>query len=246
MCYHAKIPDGALLQNSVFGKDYEIIGEYDRYYHANAYDHPILPVITNLEPRMIQPAEWGLVPYKNMYEAKARETQKFTVNAVGEELFEKKSYKELVGVQRCVIIVEGFYEWMHVGQGKTAVKYPFYIHPADDDFFYIGGIWNDWRNANTGETKISAVLITSGANPLMEKIHNTKKRMPFILEKSQISAWLSPDLNQGQVTAMIRPFDESKMKAHSISRKFNYFQKETTNIPEICDFVDYPELQMLL
>ena len=57
MCYHAKVPDTALLQASQFAQDYEIIGEYERYYHANAYDHHPIPTITTQEPRMIQPAE---------------------------------------------------------------------------------------------------------------------------------------------------------------------------------------------
>lgn len=194
---------------------------------------------------MIQPAEWGLVPYDKLYEKKAREMQKFTVNAIGEELFTKKSYKDHIGSKRSVMIIEGFYEWMHVGEGKTVVKYPFFIQPADDEFFYIGGIWNHWLNLNTKETKLSSVLITTAANPLMEKIHNSKKRMPFILDKSQIQTWLS-DLKQEQITGIIRPFDETKMKAHSITRDFNYFQKGITNVPEISDFVDYPELKMLL
>src|SRR5947209_11089671 len=105
MCNHAKTPDRSILEHSNFGQDYEIIGEYDRYYHAVAFDHPEVPVITNLEPRMIQPGEWGLVPYKAIDEKKAREYQKFTVNAVGEEVFEKKSYKDFIGKNRCVIIV---------------------------------------------------------------------------------------------------------------------------------------------
>jgi hypothetical protein len=66
------------------------------------FDHPVVPVITNLEPRMIQPAEWGLATSKRMYEDSARKMQKFTVNAVEEELFEKKSYKELIPTNRYI------------------------------------------------------------------------------------------------------------------------------------------------
>jgi putative SOS response-associated peptidase YedK len=245
MCYHVKTPDGKFLKESVFAKDYELIAEFDRYYHAIAFDHPVVPVITNLEPRMIQPAEWGLVTSKRVYEDTARKMQKFTVNAVGEELFEKKSYKELAPTNRCIIIVEGFYEWMHVGQGKNAVKYPFFIQPSHDQFFLVGGIWNDWTNVNTGEEKLSAVVITSPANPLMAKIHNSKERMPFILDKSEIHRWLDPGLKKEDILHFIKPYDENKMKAHTISRKFNQFQKGETNVADICERVDYPELQLL-
>ena len=147
----------------------------------------------------------------------------------------KKSFKHLAGRNRSVIIVEGFYEWMHVGTGKTAIKYPHYIKPAGDEFFYFGGIWNEWEGG------LTSVVITTAANPLMEKIHNSKKRMPFILQRDQIDTWLS-DIKPEQISAMIKPFDESKMQAHTISWKLNQFQREMTNIPEISDYVDYPEL----
>jgi putative SOS response-associated peptidase YedK len=245
MCYHVKTPDGKFLKESAFAKDYEIIAEFDRYYHAVAFDHPQVPVITNLEPRMIQPAEWGLVTSKRVYEDTARKMQKFTVNAVGEELFEKKSYKDLAPTNRCIIIVEGFYEWMHVGQGKNAVKYPFFVQPRDEEFFLLGGIWNDWTNVNTGEEKLSAVVITTAANPLMAKIHNSKERMPFILDKSQIQRWLDPGLEKDGILNAIKPYDENKMKAHTISKKFNQFQKGGTNVADICEKVEYSELQKL-
>ncbi|MEJ7737414.1 MAG: SOS response-associated peptidase family protein [Chitinophagaceae bacterium] len=181
-----------------------------------------------------------------MDEKKAKEYQKFTVNAKGEELYEKKSFKDLIDSQRCIIIVEGFYEWMHVGAGKNLVKYPFYIAPKDEEFFFIAGIWNEWKNFTTKQSSLSSVIITSEANPLMAKIHNSKKRMPLMFHSSQVNNWLSRSLTREEVTSMIRPYDENRIKAHSITKKFNHFQKETTNIPEISDYVDYPELQMLI
>jgi putative SOS response-associated peptidase YedK len=241
-----KTPDGKFLKESTFGKDYELIAEYDRYYHAVAFDHPTVPVITNLEPRMIQTAEWGLVTGKRMYEDTARKMQKFTVNAVGEEVFEKKSYKDLIATNRCLIIAEGFYEWMHVGEGKKAVKYPFLIQPKEEEFFLLGGIWNNWTNVNTGEEKLSAVVITTAANPLMAKIHNSKERMPFILHKNDMERWLDPGFKRDDIQNIIKPFDENKMKAHSINMRFNKFQKGDTNVADICEKVEYPELKDLV
>ena len=64
--------------------------------------------------------------------------------------------------------------------------------------------------------------------------------MPFIMDKEQIEKWLDPDLKNEDILHYIKPYDKEKMKAHSISRKFNYFQKEGTNVAEICERVEYP------
>jgi putative SOS response-associated peptidase YedK len=79
----------------------------------------------------------------------------------------------------------------------------------------------------------------------MAKIHNSKQRMPFILKKSQIHRWLDPGLQKDEILDAIKPYDDNKMKAHTISRKFNQFQKGQTNVADICDKVQYPELQTL-
>jgi putative SOS response-associated peptidase YedK len=53
----------------------------------------------------------------------------------------------------------------------------------------------DWTNIKTGE-RLSTVVITAAANPLMAKIHNSKDRMPFIFDKSEIDRWLEPGLKK--------------------------------------------------
>jgi putative SOS response-associated peptidase YedK len=78
----------------------------------------------------------------------------------------------------------------------------------------------------------------------MAKIHNSKERMPFILDKSEIHRSLDPVIQKDDILNAIKPYDENKMNAHTISRKFNQFQKGETNVADICDRVEYSELQM--
>jgi putative SOS response-associated peptidase YedK len=91
--------------------------------------------------------------------------------------------------------------------------------------FLLGGIWNHWANINTREEKLSAVVITTAANPLMAKIHNSKERMPFILDTSEIHRWLDPCLQKDDILHAIKPYDENKMKAHTISRSLTSFKR---------------------
>ena len=43
------------------------------------------------------------------------------INARSETLLEKKSFKEIVASQRCLVVADGFYEWKRVGKEKLSV-----------------------------------------------------------------------------------------------------------------------------
>lgn len=78
--------------------------------------------------------------------------------------------------------------------------------------YYLGCIYN----ADTFS------IITTNANPLMERIHNTKKRMPLILSREDIQRWVNPTTQTQDVDRLMQSFDASHMDAYEIS-------KETSN-----------------
>jgi len=82
-------------------------------------------------------------------------------------------------------LVSGFYEWQVQPDGKT--KIPFYIHTVDQDICAFAGLWDSSRT-DTGEVVESVTHITVPANNLVGEIHNTKHRMPAILEKADRDA----------------------------------------------------------
>lgn len=81
--------------------------------------------------------------------------------------------------KRCLVLVDGFYGW----RDEDRRKYPHYMRLANHDAFALAGIWDTWVNGDTGEAKKTFSIITTRANPLLERIHNTRKRMPVILER---------------------------------------------------------------
>jgi putative SOS response-associated peptidase YedK len=133
--------------------------------------------------------------------------------------------------------VSGFYEWREF-KGN---KYPYYIRLAETDYFSLGSIYDTWLNYETGELKNTFSIITTPANPLMEKIHNLKKRMPLILSPGDEMKWLDPGLKTDQIKELIKPFPEIKMTAYTISRDANN-AKNHRDYPEIMNPVNYPEL----
>lgn len=246
MCFHVKlIPKSEFV--SIFEKDYELVLELDyeeATYHLNGFGHPYLPVITSEQPGLVQMYRWGLIPNWAKNREKADELRKMTLNATCENLFIKPSFQYSAFEKRCVIIVAGFYENRHEQGGK--VKYPYFIYPAEKQpVMYLGGIYSHWQDKTTQEIIFSCSIITTPANTLMSKVHNSKMRMPFVLEEKQIKHWLNPKLNREQVEDMMRPCREELLEAHTISRNFNKFKNTDTNVDTITEKVDYPELALL-
>ncbi|MBK7433693.1 MAG: SOS response-associated peptidase family protein [Chitinophagaceae bacterium] len=56
-----------------------------------------------------------------------------------------------------------------------------------------------------GELLSTFSIITTGANPMMSRIHNLKQRMPVILSPDQYSLWLEPDLSRDEIMRLLTP-----------------------------------------
>lgn len=134
-------------------------------------------MISNDKPDLIELYTWGLIPFwvKNL-EA-ANKISERTLNARSETIFEKPSFRHSIMSKRCLIIADGFFEWQH--ENKKA--YPYYIKLKGNETFGIAGIWDSWTNPESKEEMRTFSVITTAANSLLEKVHNTRKRMPVIL-----------------------------------------------------------------
>lgn len=217
-------------------KENPVMPEIPDLFLINGFAHPALPVI---KEDGIELHNWGLVPnngnVKNTEEAD--EYRKHTLNAKGETIFDKPSYRDNIISHRCLLPVSGFYEWREY-ENK---KYPYYIQPEKENGFLLGAVYDIWLNPEIGEIRKTFSIVTTPANTLMEMIHNVKKRMPLILTNEEAQDWLKPDLTHDEIIALIKPYDEKRMKAHTIS-KIAGNSKVNRNYIEIVEFVDYPEL----
>lgn len=180
------------------------------FYLVSGFSHPKLPLIRQ---GVIELSEWGLIPSFAVNEEKANELANMTLNARSDTIREKPSYKKAINTQRCVLVVDGFFEWRH----ENNKKIPYYIYPKDETVFYLGCIYSSWVNKVSGEVRDTFSIITTEANPLMEYIHNSKKRMPLILSKDEIAVWIDPSTSQKVVDELMKPFSDQYMQAHLIS-----------------------------
>jgi putative SOS response-associated peptidase YedK len=158
----------------------------------------------------ISTMNWGLVPsWFNGSDLK--EISALTLNARVESASEKPSFRHLVSRNRCILPSTGFFEWQMNGK----VKIPYFIYPKNDIVFSMAGLYDNWMDAKTGNLINTFTILTCEANALMAEIHNTKKRMPCILNKEMETDWLSGGLS---IDALQIPFSENQMNAHEVNK----------------------------
>jgi putative SOS response-associated peptidase YedK len=211
---------------------------FKRQYHASSFDLPKLPVITNENPKQIQLFTWGLIPSWVKDRKTADEVRLKTMNARAESIFEKPSFRHAAEQKHCLVLADGFFEWQEY-QGKN---YPHYIRLKNHEPFAMAGLWDTWADKETSEELRTYSVITTKANPLMEKIHNKKKRMPVILRRENEEKWISASLNKESAQMFLVPFDEHEMEAFTISRLITSKQRNP-NVPEVLQPFTYPEFQ---
>jgi len=184
--------------------------------------------------------EWGLIPSWAKDQAFAHEIRDKTLNAVGETVFEKASFKHSIVSQRCLLGISGFYEW----RDFKKVKYPYFIKHKTNPIFSLGCIYEEWIDKATGEIRHTFSILTTPANALLSKIHNLRNRMPLILSPQDEKNWINPELSQSHIESLIKPYMKSDLVAFTISKEVNNARNER-NIPEILEPEEYEELPVI-
>jgi putative SOS response-associated peptidase YedK len=196
-----------------------------------------MPVITQADPKYVQLFNWGLIPSWIKTKIDADKLKAQTLNARSETAFEKPSFRSGIRYNRCLIPADGFFEWREVNKKK----YPHYIFMKNQELFCFGGIYANWTDRFTGELIQSFSILTTDANPMMEKIHNSKKRMPVIIPSNGYEHWLDNNLMPKDIQQFFKPFSESEMAYHTISKLITS-KVENSNVPEVLEACEYPEL----
>ena len=235
MCYHYSLTKKQEEIMKMIQAEWEM--PFEPIYHVNGFDYAPMPVITQREPNKVQAYQWGLIPHWVKTAAEAQKLRGQTLNAKGETLFEKPSFRTYVQQNRCLVLADGFFEWMEYKKKK----YPHYVHFDEYRLFAFAGLYSHWTDKETGELFRTFTVITTDANPLMARIHNVKKRMPVILPQDQWNTWLDPTLTREQIAAMVLPCADTEMKAYSISKHITT-RGVDTNTPDIKEAFHYPEL----
>ncbi len=153
------------------------------------------------------PLHWGLVPSWS----KGLDKRFSMINARAETVATKPAYRAPFRRHRCLIPVDGFYEW-HEENGKQ----PYYIKHLDDTPLVLAGVWDHWDDGE-GDKIESCSIITCDASAFMLPIH---ERMPVILKADSFDDWLdSKDTDYCQ--SLLVPYREEDIEMYPVSAAVN-------------------------
>lgn len=142
---------------------------------------------------------WGFRPEWS------RSSKREPINARFETVSEKPMFREAYATRRCLVPMDGWYEWMTTTQGQQ----PWYHQRLDKDLLWAAGIHAVWENK--GEIHTSVAMLTTAANGDCEHVHH---RMPVLVDPSQASAWVHDQTWEGWPESGV-------LETHAVGREVN-------------------------
>jgi putative SOS response-associated peptidase YedK len=158
--------------------------------------------------------QWGLIPSW----AKDPSIGNRMFNARAETIAEKPSFKNAFQQRRCLIPMDGFYEWQKLGKMKKPLRFSL----QSGEPFGLAGLYETWISPEQKPIN-TCTIITTVPNDLLRPIHD---RMPVIVPKEQEAAWIDPDNhNQKELLSMLKPYQSDEMMMSEVDPRLLYRPK---------------------
>lgn len=212
--------------------------------HATSVDPSHRPV--PVEPgRVMTLRRWGLIPFWSTDEKIGNKL----ANARSETVAEKPSFRHAFRAQRCLIPMDGFYEWQRLAPGQP--KQPYLITMSSGQPLAVGGLWDRWQprprdvdptptlfdvpstTAEPGgpDRAVPAIetcsILTTASNDLMAPIHH---RMPVLLAPDDWDHWLDPDADHASLRALMQPAPADWLHAVKVSTRVNSVRNDDPSL----------------
>ncbi len=175
------------------------------------------------QERRLRVVNWGLVPaWSRDVSGAAR-----LINARAETVAEKPSFKAAFARRRCLVPMDGWYEWQGAG------KQPWFLSRMDG-LAAVAGICERWRPANADPSNPAAVyhsmsIITTEASPDTVHVHD---RMPVLIDPDDFAAWLDPATGTGELLHLLRPAPAGTVQAWRVSRAVSQVRNNDPSLIE--------------
>ena len=189
-----------------------------RYNIAPMTDVPIVRIGPEGRRELVR-VRWGLVPRW----AKDRSIGNKMINARGETIAEKQSFRIAYRKHRCLLPADGFYEWAAIGGER---KQPLHIGMKDGSLFALGGLFERWLSPD-GEVVDTCTIVTTAANDLLRPVHD---RMPMIVGPRDYERWLDPA--HAEVADLVAPYPSKEMAYYPISPRVNSVRHDDAKLIE--------------
>lgn len=167
--------------------------------------------------------KWGLVPHwtKSLKDFKTYKT----FNARVENLLDSRMWTQCCGTKRCVIPLNGYYEWKTKGRKKI----PYYVVRNDGKLAFVAGLYDYLES----EDMWTFTIITAVAPKKLTWLH---ERMPVLLEpgSKEWETWMDPDKKdwtREELNELLAAhYDEKKLSVYQVSDDVNKVGKSSESM----------------
>lgn len=160
---------------------------------------------------------WGLIPSW----AKDPSIGNRMINARAETAADKPAFRDAFRRRRCIVPVDGFYEWQKLKAGKQ----PYYIHGRQGRPLALAGLWDRW--SGDGRVIESCTILTTSPNELIRPLHD---RMPVILSLDRIGQWLDLRTPFDALQSLMRPCPADELEIYPVQLRVNSPANDDPNL----------------
>jgi len=189
-----------------FGVFKDTVGVLNKQYNIA----PTLNIAIYTNTKVYTYAHFGLIP------SWAKERSSMQINARSETVFEKSSFKEAYKQRRCLIPLNGYFEWKKDAENKKSKAH--FIVSTSGEYFVFAGIYESWYDNALNESILTCALLTTEPN---EKIASLHERMPVILESDQLQLWLNNRSIYIELNKLFVPLSSDKITYFPVGELVN-------------------------
>lgn len=175
----------------------------------------MIPVVHYLKEEskelIIETMRWGLIPN---FSKSIHTPLPQMHNCRGETVCEKSIFKRLLKSKRCVIYLDGYYEWK-----RSQKKLPYFIKRKDSQLLCVAGLYDTCEDDDSKKIHSSFTLLTIEPEKDFLWLHD---RMPVILTPEETEVWLNSEkYSFEEASKLIKPTKVDILDIYRVSEEVN-------------------------
>jgi len=192
-------------------------------------DHDEGKAVTEKEV-VLEAMQWGLVPWFTKPEDVGSAGSQ-AINARSETVSQKAFFRHLVNRRRCVVVMDGFFEWKKFEVLGQPRRQAYFVRPnpvkslegaaeaTPQPLLYLAGLWDVWQPQGSGEKLVTCTILTTEATAEFAGIHD---RMPVVLQPEDVEKWLDTDnFKFDQLRHLLAPYKGNGLTWYEVTDKVN-------------------------
>jgi putative SOS response-associated peptidase YedK len=198
----------------IFGAE-PLADELGQRYNVAPTDEALV-VVQRDDRRAITAYRWGLIPHW----ADDAKVGSRMINARTETLLTSPAFRDAFVRKRCLVPVDGFYEWKREG----TVRQPYRVVRRDGSPLVLAGLWSGWRDPATDTVRRTFTIVTTTPNEALADLHD---RMPVVLSDGDWARWLDPrPADPSELRGLLAPNESVELDVFAVSRAVNDVRRD--------------------